>query len=865
MHHKPTMNLKKSLLRSFWNIGLGCLALFSVTVIFPYVTYPNDTVPIAQQTSAPRQLVEQGRELYQAGRYQDAIALWQQAAKAFEAETAILPQVSVLNYLSLAYQDLGQAQLSRAAVKSSLELLKSQGKLNRQGLSLLGQALNAEGNLQIKTGQTQAALDTWIQAESAYKQAANQTGILGSRINQAQALRILGNHRQARSILQEILQEIQTQPDRKLKAAGLRSLGIALQLIGDLRQSYEVLKQSLAVSQSTGNNNDRAATFLNIGNVAREYGEPKVALDYYQQAAQLSRNPLLQTQALVNQFSLRVEENKTEAAIALLPQIESKIASLSVGRQSIYVRVNFAESLMKLAVREPKTLPAGFLQEIATSLGTAVQLSRQLQDSTAEAYALDRLSQLYAQQEQTKEAQTLAQQAFHIAKQTNSNELIARTAWQVGHLLKQQGQREEAIAAYQEAFKALQALRSDLIGIDSDIQLNFTKNVEPIHRQFVDLLLQENATQDDLKTARQVIEALQLAELDNFFQDACLDAHPVQIDQIDPTAAVIYPIILADRLEVILSIPNRPLQHYATKLPKAEMEKTLKQLYSSLNPEFSDKERLRYSQEVFNWLIQPAKADLETHKIKTLIFIPDGFLRNIPMAALYDGKQYLIEQYAVVLSSGLQLLEPQTLNKEQLNALTAGLTEARQGFSALPSVAYEVKQIALEVNVSKLLLNKQFTRTALKNQIEAKPFRVVHLATHGQFSSNPEETFLLTWDGRINVKELDELLQIRGRSEKDPIELLVLSACQTANGDLRATLGLAGVALRSGARSTLATLWSVRDESTAQLMIEFYRQLTKTPSSKANALREAQLTLLRNPSFNHPFFWSPFVLVGNWL
>ncbi|MBD2182369.1 CHAT domain-containing protein [Aerosakkonema funiforme] len=859
------MNLKKSLLRSFWNIGLGCLALFSVTVMFPYVTYPNDRVPIAQQTSAPRQLVEQGRELYQAGRYQDAIALWQQAAKAFEAESAILPQVSVLNYLSLAYQDLGQAQLSRAAVDRSLQLLKSQGKLNRQGLSLLGQALNAQGNLQIKTGQTQAALDTWIQAESAYKQAANQTGIIGSSINQAQALRILGNHRQARSILQENLQEIQTQPDNKLKASGLRSLGIALQLIGDLRQSYEVLKQSLAVSRSTGNDNDRSATFLDIGNVAREYGEPRVALDYYQKAAQISSNPLLQTQALVNLFSLRVEENKTEEAIALLPEIESKIASLTVGRQAIYIRVNFAESLMKLAVREPKTLPAKFLQEIATSLGTAVQLSRQLQDSTAEAYALDRLSQLYAQQEQTKEAQTLAQQAFYIAKQTNSNELIARTAWQVGHLLKQQGKREEAIAAYQEAFKALQALRSDLIGIDSDIQLNFTKNVEPIHREFVDLLLQENATQDDLKTARQVIEALQLAELDNFFQDACLDANPVQIDQIDPTAAVIYPIILADRIEVILSIPDRPLRHYATKIPKAEMEKTLKQLYSSLNPEFSDKERLRYAQEVFNWLIQPAKTDLKTHNIKTLIFIPDGLLRNIPMAALYDGKQYLIEQYAVVLSSGLQLLEPQTLNKEQLNALTAGLTEARQGFSALPSVAHEVKQIALEINVSKLLLNKQFTRTALKNQIEAKPFRVVHLATHGQFSSNPEETFLLTWDGRINVKELDELLQIRGRSEKDPIELLVLSACQTANGDLRATLGLAGVALRSGARSTLATLWSVRDESTAQLMIEFYRQLTNTPSSKANALRQAQLNLLRHPSYNHPFFWSPFVLVGNWL
>ncbi len=865
MRSKPTMTLKKSLLQSCLNIGLGLLTLFSVTVIFPSLTYSATTVPIAQPTSAPRQLVEQGRELYQVGRYQDAIAIWQQAAKAFEAEGAIIPQVSVLNYLSLAYQDLGGAELSRTALDRSLQLLQSQGKLNAQGLSLQGQALNSLGTLLAKTGQTQAAIETWMQAESAYKQASNQTGILGSRINQAQALRILGKHRRALSILSEMLPEIRNHPDAKLRAAGLRSLGIALQSIGYLRQSYEILDESLTISESTGSSNDRAATFLNIGNIARDLNESRFALEYYQEAAKLASNPLLQTQALLNQFSFRIEAQQNEEAIALLPQIQSKIASLPSGRQSIYLRVNFAQNLMRLVERDPKVLPTTTLPEIATSLGAAVQLARQLQDSTAEAYALDRLSQLYAQQGKTKEAQTLAQQALQIAQQTSSDELVARSAWQVGRLFKQEGKREDAIAAYKEALKALKALRSDLIAINSDIQFNFTKSVEPIHREFVDLLLQENSTQSDLKTAREVIEALQLAELDNFFQDACLDTNPVQIDQIDPTAAVIYPIILADRLEVILSIPDRPLRHYATKLPKAEIEKTLKQLYSSLNPDFSDQERLRYSQEVFNWLIQPAKADLQSQRIKTLVFIPDGFLRNIPMAALYDGKQYLIEQYAVVFSSGLQLLEPQTLRKEQLNVLTAGLTEARQGFSALPSVAIELKQIGLEVNGSKLLLDKQFTRTALKNQIEAKPFKVVHLATHGQFSSNPAETFLLTWDGRINVKELDELLQIRGKSEKDAIELLVLSACQTANGDLRATLGLAGVALRSGVRSTLATLWSVRDESTAELMIKFYQQLTRSPSGKADALRQAQLTLLRNPSYNHPFFWSPFVLVGNWL
>ncbi|HBL10917.1 MAG TPA: hypothetical protein DD379_05835, partial [Cyanobacteria bacterium UBA11162] len=137
-------------------------------------------------------------------------------------------------------------------------------------------------------------------------------------------------------------------------------------------------------------------------------------------------------------------------------------------------------------------------------------------------------------------------------------------------------------------------------------------------------------------------------------------------------------------------------------------------------------------------------------------------------------------------------------------------------------------------------------------------------ATHGQFSSNPEQTFILTWDEKIKVKEFEDLLRFREQGSANPIELLVLSACQTAAGDKRAALGLAGVAVRSGARSTLATLWSVKDQSTAQLMSEFYQELSKGVR-KAEALRTAQLNLLKQPKYEHPFYWAPFVLVGNWL
>jgi CHAT domain-containing protein len=193
-----------------------------------------------------------------------------------------------------------------------------------------------------------------------------------------------------------------------------------------------------------------------------------------------------------------------------------------------------------------------------------------------------------------------------------------------------------------------------------------------------------------------------------------------------------------------------------------------------------------------------------------------------------------------------------------------GLTEGRQGFSSLPGVQMELNQISSDVR-SEILLNQRFTKETLEQEINDTPFPVIHLATHAQFSSKAENTFLLTWDGRINVKEFDTLLRTRERQDTNPIELLVLSACQTATGDKRAALGLAGLAVRSGARSTLATLWSVRDRSTAEIMAEFYRELTQTEVSKAEALRQAQLALLKNAQYQHPFYWAPFVLVGNWL
>jgi CHAT domain-containing protein len=281
------------------------------------------------------------------------------------------------------------------------------------------------------------------------------------------------------------------------------------------------------------------------------------------------------------------------------------------------------------------------------------------------------------------------------------------------------------------------------------------------------------------------------------------------------------------------------------------------------------------STQLYKWLIQPVATELKNSKVENLVFIPDGSLGNIPIAALYDetNKEYLVQKYAIAISPGLQLFTPKPLKRKALNTLAGGLSNppSDTNFAPLPYVKSELASIGKLGIPTTTLYNEKFKSTTLAQTINREPFRVVHLATHGQFSSKASETFILAADGRINLVQLNSLLKSREEKRTEPIELLVLSACETAKGDKRATLGLAGIALRAGARSTLASLWQIGDISTAQFIQSFYRNLVDNKST-AQALRLAQLELLcKNPQsgcdnrFRRPLYWASYVLVGSWL
>jgi CHAT domain-containing protein len=843
--------------------------------------------------------IQQGKQLYQAGQFSEAVTVWQKAAAIFEAQGDVLNQALTLSYIASAFEQLGQWTETTKAITQSLRLLANNQQQTSAHQLILAQVLNTQGNLQLTQGQESDALLTWKQAEAAYQKAGDEVGILGSQINQARALQALGLYKRAAGILEQVEQTLHKQPDSALKVAGLRNLGNTLRLLGDLDQTRIVLQQSLAIaerlrqespSSSEVSASDISGILVSLGNTARAQGQTDTALKFYRQAAEIA--PLLTTkiQAQVIQLNLLIEAERWAEAQTLWTQIQPQLAELPPSRLAIYTQIDVAQSLMKIG-REGAGGARGageaggeseFIPASARLLANAVQQARSLKDARAESYALGTLGTLYEQTQQWDNAQDLTQQALNLAQTINAPDIAYQWQWHLGRVLKAQGdidkpkseavgssrKHEAAIAAYTEAFNTLSDLRKDLVAINTDVQFSFRESVEPVYREFVELLLQspqgDEPSQQNLKQARQVIESLQLAELDNFFREACLTAKPVQVDQINPQTAVIYPIILPNRLAVILSLPNQPLSYYETSLPQSEVEGILDQMQQSLRPTSFSQERLPIAKQVYELLLRSAEDKLAASGVTTLVFVLDGSLRNLPMAALYDGQKYLIEKYSIALVPGLQLLQPQPLKRQQLKGLLGGLSEARQGFSAIPAVALEVNQIETEIP-AQVLLDRRFTSITIQNQLNSAPFPVIHLATHGQFSSKAEDTFILTWDDRINVKQLDTLLRAREQGEVKPIELLVLSACQTATGDRRAALGLAGLAVRSGARSTLATLWSVNDRSTASLMVEFYRELGQPGETKAQALRSAQLALLKQPQYEHPYYWAAFILLGNWL
>jgi CHAT domain-containing protein len=339
--------------------------------------------------------------------------------------------------------------------------------------------------------------------------------------------------------------------------------------------------------------------------------------------------------------------------------------------------------------------------------------------------------------------------------------------------------------------------------------------------------------------------------------------------------ALIYALPTPNHLELMLVTPDGPLMHQRSIVPRATLLQTAKAFRTAISdPAKAPEDYLPKAQIFHQWMIAPLEPVLKAQQIDTLVFCLGGGLRGLPLAAIYDGQKFLVEQYSLALIPAFNLLDKHPSKLQNTRVLAMGASEFKQQ-SALPAVPLELSSIVDQPRKGEAWLNQDFTVAHLKARRNAYPFGIIHLATHAEFLPGAaQQSYIQFWDAPLTLNQLNDL-----GLRSPAVYLLVLSACQTALGDPQAELGFAGLAVQSGSRSALASLWSVSDVGTLTLMDRFYRQLQTAPI-KAEALRQTQIAMLKgtlqppssllgNPStsedinVSHPYYWSAFTLIGN--
>jgi CHAT domain-containing protein len=448
-----------------------------------------------------------------------------------------------------------------------------------------------------------------------------------------------------------------------------------------------------------------------------------------------------------------------------------------------------------------------------------------------------------------------------------------------------------ALALSDTSIKRIELVRGDLLSLSPDLQYNYRDSIEPLYRDNIELQLLQ--PQPNLKTILDRVESLKLAEIHNYFREPCIE-NKVSLDELIKQdfqdTALIYTVLLDESIEIIAKFPNktnsgpnRGLRHYRTMKKRSEIEQASVELNNKiLNNSTSSKSRELYDwifraqevgsdQKLTDRTLEDALTPLKQIPGKTtLIMVLDGVLRTVPIAALRSKESYLIDDFAIAISPGLQLFEPKQIGKPKI--LFAGQRNFKAfGLPDLKGSEVELKNLQKTILPQHILSDTEgekytpLTLPTFRDLVAKEPFNVVHLATHATFSSQQENTRIIMGNKEVGTEQFSEILNQRDRTRTEAIDLLILSACETAAGDDRAALGLSGLAIRSGARSTLASLWPISDaeDITPKLLDDFYQNLFKNGKNKAQALREAQLSLKRDGKLISR--WAPYVIVGNWL
>ena len=732
------------------------------------------------------------------------------------------------------------------------------------------------------------------------------------------------------------------------------ALGVALRAQGELNASLEQIKAARMMASSELERRQSAAELAVSLMQSRRLAD---ALPLIQEAYQQAQGPERAEYALIlGQLGvLQKDRAQAEALFAEAVHLSSPAsplylrAQLSLARQAsppskphdLMVLFDLIAALAPSPEQSALFLSLGHLAQAQVPPATrlayqSLERARESANSSAaprlRLEVADAMAQLYEDQQQFDDAAVLNQQALVWAAEAPARELgdlwIA-LEWREARLHGHKQRPVQALAAYQRAVARIEAVRLDIPIDYDDGRSSFATTFEPVYLGLVDALLvaadsaSAERRQNLLRQAVETLELTRQAELQDYMGDRCtVDAVKGGTATVLPAhTAVLYPVLLGVRTELLLETRDG-ISRLASTASAQQVRASAALLASDLRVGATD--YLPRAQQLYNALLRPLEATLAAHAITTLVVVPDGALRLVPLGALHDGSRFAIEKYAVTSVTGLSMTNTEAPPAWPVAALVAGASSfgpvvekfsqtaygrmmgnimhrqldagtllasravrsplgapsaanAAPGATtsatqrqlwmrealALPGVRREVNAVS-HILRGRRLLDEGFTIDAFSRVAQSGGYRLLHVASHGVFGGSADASFVMTFDELLTLDGLQSLL--KGESfRRQPIELLTLSACETAEGDARAPLGLAGAAMKARAKSVLGTLWPVDDDAAVGLMENFYARLTGEPISKARALQLAQIDLLRSAGQGHPFVWAPFTLIGNWL
>ncbi|MEK8020530.1 MAG: CHAT domain-containing protein [Candidatus Parabeggiatoa sp.] len=759
-------------------------------------------------------VVEPAQTAFDKGQFEDAISLWQKAFSEKSQKTPLNIQIK----LASAYQKLGFYQKAFNLLQASLTRAKIQK--NNQAHTII---LSEIATLYL----------------SGYQDKKNQGTTFENEDNP-------DNLEKANEHLNKAIEIARQTNDKLVIAKVLNKQGNLLFIEGNYEDAIITYKESEQLAREVGDLSLMAKVLINITNTMILEDEVKVTV-----VKQLM-------EALDVTKKLKASHDKSFGLMALsnmTSDIPDKFISKSAKRWFQYTALKFAlESAEK--------------------------------DIRAKSYAYGYIGKLYEDDKRYNEALQLTRQALFLALETALPELMYRWYWQWGRVLKAQGEQIRAIKMYQSAIHSIRennirdCNRSIIpslfnTGYRSRTEDKFYDKLGKLYFELADLLIEEG----DLQRALDTVEYLKIVEFQDYFKDDCIvEKKPIKPFEMPTDSAILYPILLPDRIELLLKLPTNYIKRFVVFLEDEKKDETVDEFVnntaSSFNGKLREPNSVQYkekAQKLYEWLIAPIERTLNQHHITTLVVVPDRQLRRIPFAALHDGEKFLIQKYAIAILPSLKLSYPKALSRQSVQVFIGGISvpvKIANGKKSikLPSVPEALNKIQnLYPENSKKFLDAKLTKSIFEQEMESPlAYTIVHIASHSYFALDPKDSYLLLYNEDLKMDRLEELLKY-GRLNKPPVELLTLSACETAKGDdHKAGLGLAGVSIKAGVESTLANLWLVDDRAATELSVAFYEHLQNQKLTKAQALQEAQKELMKTEKFQHPYYWAPLILIGNW-